>query len=463
MLSAILASAVLGYIATKLKVKALRADTYIVAGRALGTLVYFLNAAAAIYSGYTFLGGAGYSYKYGATAIFMWATSLLGYVVGYVIAPYIWSVAKRNNLLTFSDYIMWRYKSRVLMVLAAVISIVFNIPYVQMQIRSVSILLGISSGDLIPALHVAVLSFLLVVLYVFLGGMISVAITNVFFGALMLITMFGGSLAVILKYFSGLPGLYSAVEAVSPQHLTLNLRSEAWFISTVIGTALNFWVWSTRVQILYTAKDVKVLRRGMALLSWYIILGTVWITHIGLTALALGLKLKDPDYAFAKVVDLAYGEVALGLIAAGGAAASLSTAAAILLDQASSTVRNIVEPLTGRRLEDRELVYFTRMLVVIYGIISTILAYTSPSLLVDLYILSASGVLQLFPALIVGIFWRSLSKYEIIPGLLIGEIVVACLYWLKLEPLGVVSMIWGLIANTVTILLVYITRRTIIP
>jgi SSS family solute:Na+ symporter len=222
-------------------------------------------------------------------------------------------------------------------------------------------------------------------------------------------------------------------------------------------------VWSTRVQILYTAKDVKVLRRGMALLSWYIILGTVWITHIGLAALALGLKLKDPDYAFAKVVNLAYGEVALGLIAAGGAAASLSTAAAILLDQASSTARNIVEPLTGRRLEDRELVYFTRMLVVIYGIISTILAYTSPSLLVDLYILSASGVLQLFPALIVGIFWRSLSKYEIIPGLLIGEIVVACLYWLKLEPLGVVSMIWGLIANTVTILLVYITRRTIIP
>jgi Na+/proline symporter len=85
------------------------------------------------------------------------------------------------------------------MVMAAVISIVNKIPNVQMQIKSVSILLGISSGDLIPALHVAVLSFLLVVLYVFLGGMISVAITNVFFGALMLITMFVGSLAVILS------------------------------------------------------------------------------------------------------------------------------------------------------------------------------------------------------------------------------------------------------------------------
>jgi SSS family solute:Na+ symporter len=459
MLSTILASALVGFLAAKLRVKALRADTYIVAGRALGTLVYFLNAAAAIYSGYTFLGGAGYSYKFGAAAMFMWATSLLGYVVGYIVAPYIWSVAKRNNLLTFSDYIMWRYGSRALMVLAAAISVIFNVPYVQMQIRSVSILLDLCSGGAVPALHVATLSFLLVVLYVFIGGMISVAITNVFFGALMLATMFGGSLAVILKYFGGLPGLYSTVESVSPAHLTLGLRSEAWFISTIIGTALNFWVWSTRVQLLYTARDVRVLRRGMALLSWYIILGTVWITHVGLAALALGLELRDPDYAFARVVELAYGEVALGLVAAGGAAASLSTAAAILLDQASTTARNIIEPLTRARLGDRGLVAVTRILVLVYGAISTVLAYTSPGLLVDLYLLSASGVLQLFPALIVGVFWRSLSKLEVIPGLVAGEVAVVVLYALKLEPYGVAYMMWGLLVNVAVMLVVYAARR----
>jgi len=349
------------------------------------------------------------------------------------------------------------------MVLAAAISVIFNVPYVQMQIRSVSILLDLCSGGAVPALHVAALSFLLVVLYVFLGGMISVAITNVFFGALMLATMFGGSLAVILKYFGGLPGLYSAVESVSPAHLTLGVRSEAWFISTIIGTALNFWVWSTRVQLLYTARDVRVLRRGMALLSWYIILGTVWITHVGLAALALGLKLRDPDYAFARVVELAYGEVALGLVAAGGAAASLSTAAAILLDQASTTARNMIEPLTRARLGDRGLVAVTRILVLVYGAvygaISTVLAYTSPGLLVDLYLLSASGVLQLFPALIVGVFWRSLSKLEVIPGLVAGEVAVVVLYVLKLEPYGVAYMMWGLLVNVAVILAVYAARR----
>lgn len=460
MLGTIIASAIIGFLAAKLKFRAMRADTYIVAGRALGTVVYFLNTAAAIYSGYTFLGGAGYSYKFGAVAIFMWATSLLGYMIGYVVAPYIWSVAKRNNLLTFSDFINWRYQSRVLMLLAALISVVFNIPYVQMQIRSVSILLDASAQGAIPGIHLAAVAFILVVLYVFLGGMISVSITNVFFGALMLVTMLGGSLAVVLKYFGGLPGLYSAVASTSPEHLTLGLKPIPWFIGTIIGTSLNFWVWSTRVQLLYTARDVRVLRRGMALLSWYIILGTVWITHVGLAALALGLKLKDADYAFIEVVNLAYGQVALGLVAAGGAAASLSTAAAILLDQASTTARNILSPLIKRELDDRELIFSTRVLVLVLGIISTILAYTSPALLVDLYLLSASGVLQLFPALIMGIYWGSLSKYEVIPGLVVGELAVIALYALKMEPLGIPGMIWGLIVNLATLSTIYALRKT---
>jgi SSS family solute:Na+ symporter len=198
----------------------------------------------------------------------------------------------------------------------------------------------------------------------------------------------------------------------------------------------------------------------MALLSWYIILGTVWITHVGLVALALGLKLKDADYAFIEVVNLAYGQVALGLVAAGGAAASLSTAAAILLDQASTTARNILSPLIKRELDDRELVFTTRVLVLVLGIISTILAYTSPALLVDLYLLSASGVLQLFPALIMGIYWGSLSKYEAIPGLVVGELAVIALYALKMEPLGIPGMIWGLIVNLATLSTIYALRKT---
>jgi len=459
-------SVFIGVLVSRLKVRILRADTYMVAGRTLGTLVFFLNSAAVIYSGYTFLGTAGYSYKYGAATIFVWGTSLLGYVVGYLVAPRVWSLAKKHNLLTLSDFIMWRYNSKALMILAAIISVVFQIPYVQLQIQAVSIIIDTTSYGSLPSLHLSVIVFGLVILYVFLGGMMSIALTNVFLGALMLATMFGGSWAIILKYFGGLPGLYEAVSSVSPAHLTLpgpgGLRPETWFISSVIGTGIGFWCWSQRVQTLFTAKDVKVIKKGMVLNSWYLVLGSLWVTHMGLVALALGTQLRGSDYAFITLISEAFGPLMLGFVAAGGAAASLSTAAGLLLDQASTISRNLIQQVFRNRLSDKELVTLTRVAVVGLGIVSTILAYTSPALLVDLLLMGYAGVTQLFPGLFIGIFWRDLQKYEVLSGLLVGELTVLVMnaYW-GLEPFSIHLIIWGLTTNLATVLITYVARKTL--
>jgi SSS family solute:Na+ symporter len=459
-------SVFIGVLVSRLRVKVLRADTYIVAGRTLGTLVFFLNSAAVIYSGYTFLGTAGYSFKYGAATIFVWGTSLLGYVVGYLIAPRVWSLAKRHNLLTLSDFIMWRYNSKALMILAAVISVVFQIPYVQLQIQAVSIIIDTTSYGSLPSLHLSVIVFGLVILYVFLGGMMSIALTNVFLGALMLVAMFGGSWAIILKYFGGLPGLYEAVSSVSPAHLTLpgpgGSRPEAWFISSVIGTGIGFWCWSQRVQTLFTAKDVKVIKKGMVLNSWYLILGSLWVTHMGLVALALGTQLKSSDYAFITLVSEAFGPVMLGFVAAGGVAASLSTAASLLLDQASTISRNLIQQVLRNRLSDKGLINLTRVAVVGLGIVSTILAYTSSALLVDLLLMGYAGATQLFPGLFIGIFWKDLQKYEVLSGLLVGELTVLVMnaYW-GLEPFSIHLAMWGLAANLATLVITYAVRKTL--
>ncbi|MEM1796481.1 MAG: sodium:solute symporter family protein [Zestosphaera sp.] len=464
--SVIAISVFIGLLVSKLRVKVLRADTYIVAGRTLGTLVFFLNSAAVIYSGYTFLGTAGYSYKYGAATMFVWGTSLLGYIVGYLVAPRVWSLAKKNNLLTLSDFIMWRYNSKALMVLAAIISVVFQIPYVQLQIQAVSIIIDTTSYGSLPSLHLSVVVFGLVILYVFLGGMMSIALTNVFLGALMLATMLGGSWAIILKYFGGLPGLYEAVSSVSPTHLTLpgpgGLRPETWFISSVIGTGIGFWCWSQRVQTLFTAKDVRVIKKGMVLNSWYLVLGSLWVTHMGLVALALGTRLRSSDYAFITLVSEAFGPVVLGLVAAGGAAASLSTAAGLLLDQASTISRNLIQQVFKNKLGDKELVTLTRIAVVGLGIVSTILAYLSPALLVDLLLMGYAGVTQLLPGLFIGIFWKDLQKYEVLSGLLAGGLTVLLMsaFWGQ-EPFSIHLIIWGLTANLATLSTTYVIRKTI--
>jgi SSS family solute:Na+ symporter len=120
---------VVGVLAYKLRVRVLRLDTYMVAGRALGFLVTFLNMAAVIYSGFAFLGASGWAYAFGAPVLYIWIYGALAYTLAFFFAPRVWEVTKGRGLLTQPDFFVRRYGSRLLMVLTALVGIVFNIPY----------------------------------------------------------------------------------------------------------------------------------------------------------------------------------------------------------------------------------------------------------------------------------------------------------------------------------------------
>lgn len=442
---------VIGLLAYKYGIKVLRADTYIVAGRALGFIVAFLNMAAVIYSGFAFLGAAGWAYSYGAPVLYIWAYGALAYTFAFFFAPRIWSVAKGQNLLTQADFFLWRYNSKLLMVLVALIGIVFNIPYLQLQILTVRYVLDLSTYGTLPSLHLAVLSFLLIVLYVFLGGMVSVAIANVFLGAIMLAAMLGGSLAIIFHYFGGIGGLFSAVAQVSPKHLAfpgaLGIHPVQWYISTAVGAGLGFWVWPQLAQIVFPAKSPKVLRRSIVMTSWYHVLGIIWASLTGLAAVALGIKLAKADQAFIFLIDRTFGPVALGLVGAAGMAAALSSGAGILLTQASLFSRNIYQQWLKPSASDRELVIVTRVAVIIFAVIAAVLAYVAPAQLVYLLLVGYAGITQMFPGWVLGTIWKWITREGVLAGLVVGETVAVLTTFVWRSPLGIHSIIWGLVFN----------------
>ncbi len=449
---------VIGVLAYKYRVKALRTDTYMVAGRALGFLVTFLNMAAVIYSGFAYLGAAGWAYAYGAPVLYIWIYGALAYTFAFFFAPRIWSIARGQNLLTQPDYFMWRYNSKLLMILTALVGIVFNIPYLQLQILTTKYVLDLSTYGTLPTLHVAVASFLLVVIYVFLGGMVSVAITNVFLGTIMLAGMLGGSLSLITYYFGGLPGLFNAVASVSPKSLylwaTVGRNSVQWVITAAVGSGLGFWVWPQLAQIVFPARDPKILRRSIVMTSWYHVLGIIWASLTGLVAVGLGLKLKVADHAFLYLTGQTFGPAALGFIGAAGTAAALSTAAGILLTQASILSRNIYQGWLKPSATDREVVLVSRLAVIGFAVLGVILAYTTPAYLVYLLLVGYTGITQMFPGWVLGTVWKWITKEGVLSGLIVGLIVGVLTIFVWPDYLGIHSIIWGLMFNLPTALIV---------
>jgi SSS family solute:Na+ symporter len=458
---------VIGVLAYKLRVKELRTDTYAVAGRALGFLVAFLNMAAVIYSGFAFLGAAGWAYAFGAPVLYIWIYGALAYTFAFFFAPRIWSVAKERGFYTQADFFMWRYGSKLLMILVALVGIAFNIPYGQLQILTTKYVLDLSTYGALPTLHIAVVSFVLTMIYVFLGGMVSVAITNVFLGAIMLAAMIGGGVALIAYYFGGLPGLFQAVESVSPKHAYLwaatGRNSVQWVITAAVGCGLGFWCWPQLAQTVFPAKDPKTLRRSITMTSWYH-LGIITASLTGLVALGAGFKLKVADHAFLAAVKETFGPVALGLIGAAGISAALSTAAGILLTQSVLLARNIYQGWLKPTATDKEVVLVSRIGVVIFAVISVILAYTTPAYLVYLLLIGYTGITQLFPGWVLGTIYKWITREGVLAGLVAGLVVGILTAFVWPDYLGVHSIIWGLVFNLpITIIVSKLTYKGEVP
>ncbi len=454
----------IGVLAYRYRVKTLRVDTYIVAGRTLGFLVTFLNMAAVIYSGFAFLGASGWAYAFGAPVLYIWIYGALAYTFAFFFAPRIWETARGQGLLTQADFFMWRYGSKVLMVLVALVGITFNIPYGQLQILTTKYVLDLSTYGTLPTLHVAVLSFVITMIYVFLGGMVSVAITNVFLGSIMLAAMLGGGLSLIAYYFGGLPGLFTAVESVKPEHAYLwaatGRNSVQWVVTAAVGCGLGFWVWPQLAQMVFPAKDSKVLRRSIVMSSWYHVLGIIWASLTGLVALGIGMKLAVADHAFLALVRDTFGPVALGFIGAAGMAAALSSAAGIILTQASLLARNIYQGWLKPTATEKEVIQVSRIGVLIFTLISVLLAYTAPAYIVYLLLVGYTGITQMFPGWVLGSVWKWVTKEGVLAGLVVGLIVGVLMCFVWPDYLGIHSIIWGLMFNLpITLIVSKLTYR----
>jgi solute:Na+ symporter, SSS family len=74
-----------------------------------------------------------------------------------------------------------------------------------------------------------------------------------------------------LHYYGGYGAMFAAIQTAKPNFLALPAQGEslAWFDSTVLLTALGFYMWPHTFGSLYTAKEERAFHRNAAMLPLY--------------------------------------------------------------------------------------------------------------------------------------------------------------------------------------------------
>jgi SSS family solute:Na+ symporter len=447
---------------------AMTPQEYIVGGRGFGAVFLWVLLAGEIYTSFTFLGAAGWTYTFGAPAFYIMAYGTCGYIFYYFLFPWIWRMGKEHGLLTLPDLIQVRYQSRMLSTLVAIIAVIALIPYITLQLSALQIFLTVAGGGAIDPVAGACVAFLIIIAFVFVTGLRGTAWASIIKDALVIGALLFVGLAIPLQFFGSPATLFDQVLRAHPEHLTLGPltapKGSLWYVSTVLLTGLGFFSGPQSIGAIFSAKDENVLRRNAMLLPIYQLI-MLLIFFAGFSALLIVPGLKGPaaDQSFLAVVSHYYPAWVLGFVTGTGALCALVPSTALLLSSASVVAKNIAGDLLNVGVDDAGRLRVTRIMVVALGLLSLGLWLAYRTTLVDLLLLTYNGISQFMPAYAFGAYWKRTTTAGVTAGIVVGIALALSLAATGTAPFGINPGFIGLTANVLVLIgvsLLTFHRRT---
>jgi SSS family solute:Na+ symporter len=424
--------------------KKMSLEEWAVGGRSFGRWLNWFILAGEIYTAFAFLGGSGWAYARGGPTFYILGYGALAYIVGYYVLPAIAPIGRKHGLMTQPDLVEHMYDSKWLGVLTAVVGVAFLLPYLQLQLTGLGLIIETCSYGIIPRVPAMLIAFTMVAAFVYLSGLKGVASTAVIKDVVMIVAVVFFGLYLPIHFFGSVGGMFEALDAAKPGFLALpgatKVLDVSWAMSTLVLTSLGFYMWPHFSANSFSAKNPDVLRHNAIYLPLYQIC-LIFPMLIGFTALmVLTPALKVPDMAFMAIVQKVFPGWALGLVGGAGALACMIPAADLILSTSMLFTRNVYGRTIGQGASHETQAKLARVLVLVLTAIALTLAIYAPNMLVNLLLTGYSGVTQFFPMIVLGLFWKRATKIAAYSGLITGEFLVFYLILNKMDPFAIAGL-----------------------
>ncbi len=406
-------------------------EDYFLGGKATGALLLFFTMQATQYSGNAFFGFTGMGYRNGL--IWILSIPLISLIITTQLsfAPRLYILSKRHNYLTPADYYAHRYDSVALRLIVAVLTILSMFPYLMIQAEATGhAVVALSSGAL-PFWSGVVFIAIIMGVYISVGGWRGVIWTDALQGVLLTIAMLAATFAIV-GLAGGLDGVLSTLDRIQPSLLAAPAdieRLTSGWLSLLIVSAIGFAMYPQAIQRIYAAANERALKKSfIAMLFVPFILGACTLL-IGLSGAALnpGLEGAQSDQIFGLLLARLTAEYywLVVFVLCGLLAAIMSTASSVVLTLSSIFTRDIYQTTMRPRANNRELAMVGRLFVVVILVLVVLASTSSTTTLWRLTEIKIEFLMQLFPALILGLYWRRITRWPAVWGILGGSLVAA--------------------------------------
>jgi solute:Na+ symporter, SSS family len=413
-------------------------EQWVVGGRGFGMLLVWLLMAGEIYTTFTFLGVSGWAYSKGGPVLFILGYQPLMYLVSFYILPQVWETGRKYRLQTQADFFQARYNSKYLAAFVALVGVIFLIPYLQLQLTGLGIIVEVASFGGIHRTPAMVIAFAIVAGFVLTSGIRGVAWVSVLKDCLLLLAAVFIGIAVPHIYFGGIGPMFAALARAKPAHLvmpgaTANL-GHAWYISSVLLSALGFYMWPQYFGASFTAKSGDTLRRNAVIMPLYSITMPLMF-FVGFAAVLVLPRLANGDLAMLTIVRKTFPAWFLGVIGGAGALTAMVPAAIQILTASTLFAKNLCRPILAPSMSDQQVAKLAKITVLVITLAALCSAIYSSTTLVALLLVGYAGVAQFFPGVVLGLYSKRATMPGVFAGMVTGIVIVVFLMLSKHDPI----------------------------
>jgi solute:Na+ symporter, SSS family len=406
-------------------------------GRGFGTFISWFLLGGDLYTAYTFIAVPALVYAVGAAGFYALSYIIMVFPIMFVFAPRLWSVARARGYVTPAEFARGRYGSQGLMLAVTITGILATMPYIALQligIEAVLTVLGVGTASANPVIKdlPLIIAFLVLAVYTYLAGLRAPALIAFVKDTLVYVTVI-----VAIIYIPTRLGGWSHIFGTADAHLKLINPATGkprgslivtpageWAYGTLaLGSALALFMYPHAVTGLFAARRRDVIRHSAAMLPAYsLVLGLIALfgymalatpaVNAGVKAHGDNTQLSVPllfEHMFPSwFAGIGYSAIVIGALVP---AAIMSIAAANLFTR--NIYKEFLKPNATPAQETR--VARLASLVMKVGALGFALELNK-TFSINLQLLGGIWILQIFPAIVVGLYTRWFHRFALIIG-----------------------------------------------
>lgn len=477
------------YIGISFSSKNKNTDDFYLGGRKLGPFVTAMSAEASDMSSWLLMGLPGVAYLTGMAEAAWTALGLaLGTYINWLIVAKrirVYSV-KAGNATTIPEFFANRYrdKSNILTVTAAIIIIIFFIPYTASGFKACGTLFNSLFGLNYTASMLICAA--IIVVYTALGGFLAASTTDLIQSVVMTIALitvlifginFAGGLTNVLDNAKSVGDYLSLIKT----HNVATNEVSNYGILTIVSTmawGLGYFGMPHILLRFMAIKDTAKLKLSRRVASVWVVISMAAAIFIGIVG--YGMTKADPEtfallgtssesetviIAIARLISShgIFAAIIAGIILSGILAATMSTADSQLLAAASSVSQNIIQPFSKKEMSDKKKMIIARCTVVVISIISVFLAINPNSSVFRIVSFAWAGFGASFgPVVLFALFWKRSNAQGAVAGIITGGTMVF-LWKFVIAKLGGVFAIYELLPAFIAACIAIVVVSLITP